>query len=171
MNMTMKMMTATNDGDDDDQARLRKQPRLFYPKLLDANVRRSRLIVRACVMRQFLVCLLALFLLLPCTARAEDYVITLKDQAFTPREIAIPADRKVTIKVRNLDHTSAVFQSWGLNRKLRIDARSEITVYLRELDPGRYEFYDGYARLFERPRRDTTFGFITVKEEGGRERL
>lgn len=122
-------------------------------------------------MRKFLVCVLALFLLLPGAARAEDYVITLKDHAFTPREITIPADRKVTIRVRNLDHTPAVFESWGLNRRLRIDPSSEITVYLRDLDPGRYEFYDGYARLFERSRRDTTFGFIRVSERGGRERL
>ena len=122
-------------------------------------------------MKIFLICVTALFLLLPGAARAEGYVITLKDHAFTPREIAIPADRKVTVTVRNLDATPAIFQSWGLNRTLRIDPSSEITVYLRDLDPGRYEFYDGYARLFERSRRDTTFGFITVRARVDRERL
>lgn len=115
-------------------------------------------------MRNCLAFVLALFVLLPGAARAEDYVITLKDHAFTPREITIPADRKVTIRVRNLDDSPAVFDSWGLNRRLRVDPHSAITVHLRDLDPGRYEFYDGYARLFEPSRRDTTFGFITVKD-------
>ncbi len=95
-------------------------------------------------------------LLLGGTAQAEDYVLTLKNHAFMPRELVLPAGQRVKITVRNQDATPAEFESSDLNREKVVAANSEINVFVGPLDPGHYGFFDDFHR-------DTTTGVIVAK--------
>jgi len=95
-------------------------------------------------------------LLLSTTVRAEDYVLTLKDNRFSPKELTIPANQKVKITVKNLDATPAEFESSDLNREKMVGANSEIIVFVGPLDAGSYGFFDDFHR-------DTTTGTIIAK--------
>lgn len=88
-------------------------------------------------------------------AHAEDYVLTLKDQQFAPKELQIPAGQKVKLIVKNLDATPAEFESTDLNREKFVTGHSEILVYIGPLDAGKYTYFNDIHR-------DTT-GVIIVK--------
>ncbi len=108
-------------------------------------------------MRRYkLLFLLTALILLPAAARADDYVLTLKDHKFSPQELALPANQKIKLTVKNMDATPAEFESADLNREKVVDANAEITVFLGPLDPGTYGYFDDFHR-------DTTTGKITVK--------
>jgi len=79
-------------------------------------------------------------------ARAEEYVLTIHNSAFTPKEITIPANQKVKLTVKNLDVTPAEFESADLNREKIVGAGSEIIVYVGPLDPGSYGFFNDFHR-------------------------
>ena len=95
-------------------------------------------------------------LVLGMPARAEDYVLTLKNHQFSPKELLIPAGQKVKITVRNQDPTPAEFESSDLNREKVISGSAEIVVFNGPLDAGRYSFFDDFHR-------ETTNGTIVVK--------
>ena len=109
-------------------------------------------------MKTPLICITAMAasLLLSGVARAEDYVITLKGNQFTPQQLVIPAKQRVKITVKNLDATPAEFESYELNREKVVSGHSEIVVFIGPLDPGSYGFFDDFHR-------DSTKGVITVK--------
>jgi len=90
------------------------------------------------------------------TVHAEDYVITIKNNQFSPNELSIPAGQKIKIIVKNQDATPAEFESYELNREKVVTANSEITVYIGPLNPGIYGYFDDFHR-------DTTKGTIIVK--------
>ena len=89
-------------------------------------------------------------------AHAEDYVITIKNNQFSPKELTIPAGQKVKIIVKNQDATPAEFESSDLNREKVVSANNEIIVFIGPLDPGSYGYFDDFHR-------DTTKGTIIVK--------
>jgi plastocyanin len=95
-------------------------------------------------------------LLFSAAAYAEDYVITIKGNQFSPKELVIPAGQKIKVTVKNLDATPAEFESFDLNREKVVSANSEIIVFVGPLDPGSYAYFDDFHR-------DTTKGTITVK--------
>lgn len=97
-----------------------------------------------------------IFALFSVAARAEDYVITLKDHQFAPQELTVPAGQKVKIIVRNQDATFAEFESSDLNREKVVAGNSEIFMYIGPLDAGRYGYFDDYHRT-------TTTGVIVAK--------
>ena len=99
---------------------------------------------------------LAAFLCDPTGARAQDYILTLKDHQFSPKELTIPAGQKIKITVKNLDTTPAEFESSDLNREKVVAANSEITVYVGPVDAGTYAYFDDFHH-------DTTTGSITAK--------
>ena len=43
----------------------------------------------------------SVFMLFSVSANAENYVITLKDHQFLPKELSIPSGQKVTINIKN----------------------------------------------------------------------
>ena|ERR1043165_2220676 len=90
--------------------------------------------------------LLALGASLPLAAQAQEYVLTLKDHQFTPREITIPAGEKIRLTVRNLDPTAAEFESNDLNREKVVVAKGEVGIFIGPLNPGRYEFFNDFHR-------------------------
>jgi hypothetical protein len=85
---------------------------------------------------------LAGFLALGATmARADDYVLTIKDHRFTPTEIKIPANKRVQITVVNEDPTPEEFESHQMKVEKVIPGKSKGVVRVGPLKPGRYPFF------------------------------
>jgi len=77
-------------------------------------------------------------------ARADDYVVTIKDHRFTPAEIKVPANQRVIITVVNEDATAEEFDSGALKVEKVVAAKSKATVRIGPLKPGRYPFIGEY---------------------------
>jgi heme/copper-type cytochrome/quinol oxidase subunit 2 len=77
-------------------------------------------------------------------AGADEFTLTIKNHTFEPKEIKIPADRKVKLLVVNQDATPAEFESKPLGREKLVAGKSTITVNLGPLKPGRYPFVEEY---------------------------
>jgi len=84
--------------------------------------------------------LLLIALLLPLTARAADYMLTIKDHQFQPTELTVPSGTKIKLIVENQDATPEEFDSHALNREKVIAGHSTATIYIGPLTPGRYPF-------------------------------
>ena len=95
-------------------------------------------------------------LLFSASAHAEEYVITLKGNQFSPKELIIPSGRKIKITVKNLDATPAEFESSDLNREKVVAANGDVIVFIGPLDAGRYGYFDDFHR-------DTTTGMIIAR--------
>jgi hypothetical protein len=74
-------------------------------------------------------------------ARADDYVLTIKDHQFTPTEIKIPANKRVQITVVNDDATPEEFESKEMKVEKVIPGKSKGVVRVGPLRPGRYPFF------------------------------
>jgi cupredoxin-like protein len=70
--------------------------------------------------------------------------VTMKDHRFQPAEIHAPANRPLTITVKNLDGAAIEFESVSLRVEKVIAAGSAGSVHVRALAPGRYEFFDDF---------------------------
>src|SRR5690242_8711344 len=77
-------------------------------------------------------------------ARADDYVLTIKDHRFTPEEIKVPADQRVMITVVNDDVTPEEFDSSALKVEKVVAGKSKGVVRIGPLKPGRYPFIGEY---------------------------
>lgn len=77
-------------------------------------------------------------------AAAEEFTLTIKDHAFAPKEITLPAGKKIKLLVVNKDATPAEFESKPLGREKVIPGNSTGTVNLGPLKPGRYAFVEEY---------------------------
>lgn len=99
---------------------------------------------------------LSTFLSISVAAHAEDYVLTLKNNQFSPKVLTIPAGRKIKITVKNQDATPAEFESSDMNREKVVGANSEIIIFIGPLDIGSYGYFDDFHR-------DTTTGTIIAK--------
>lgn len=82
----------------------------------------------------------------PAGAAEEPYAftITIRDHRFDPAEIRVPANRRLLITVVNEDEMSEEFESAGLKAEKVIAAKSQGTVRVGRLDPGRYAFIGEY---------------------------
>lgn len=99
---------------------------------------------------------LSAYLLLSAAAHAEEYVLTLKSNQFSPKVLTIPAGQKIKLTVKNQDATPAEFESGDLNREKMVAANSEITLFIGPLDAGSYGYFDDFHR-------DKTTGTIIAK--------
>ena len=79
-------------------------------------------------------------------ARCDDgtFVLSIKDHRFAPTELDIPAGKKVTLTVKNLDTTPEEFESIDMHREKVVAGGQEIIVYIGPLRPGRYEFFGDF---------------------------
>ncbi len=80
-------------------------------------------------------------------ARADDAVklsITIKDQKFDPAELHAPPGKTVEIQVKNLNPNVSEFESADLHFEKIVPAGSQAVVFVRPLQPGRYNFYDDF---------------------------
>jgi plastocyanin len=80
-------------------------------------------------------------------ARAADTTtlsITIKDHRFEPAELHAPAGQTIAIRVKNLNTIVSEFESSDLHFEKIVPVGSEGVVYVRPLDPGRYNFFDDF---------------------------
>jgi len=92
-------------------------------------------------------------------SRADDdtaYTITIQNHRFAPEQLELPAGKKITLTIKNLDAIPAEFESGDLNREKVVVGGSTITVFVGPLRPGSYEFFDDFNPA-------TTHGHIVVK--------
>lgn len=89
-------------------------------------------------------------------SQSGEYVLTLKDHKFSPAELEIPAGQKVKLVVKNLDATSAEFESHDLGREKVVAANGDITLFVGPLSAGKYSYFDDFHR-------ETTTGVVVVK--------
>ena len=81
------------------------------------------------------------------SVRAEDATtvsITLKDHRFQPAEPHAPANKPITIIVKNLDAAPAEFESNMLRVEKVVTPGNTISMQIRPLAPGRYRFFDDF---------------------------
>ena len=77
-------------------------------------------------------------------AAGDEFTLVIKNHAFDPKEITIPADKKIKLLVVNQDATPAEFESKPLSREKVIPGKSTGTVNLGPLKAGRYPFVEEY---------------------------
>ncbi len=80
--------------------------------------------------------------------RAEEsvYIITEKNKEFSPKELVIPADKKVKLLIKNLDSKVIEFESTDFNREKIIPANGEAVIYVGPLKSGTYHYFDDFNR-------------------------
>jgi hypothetical protein len=76
--------------------------------------------------------------------QSASVAISVKDHRFQPSQISVPANRPISIKVKNLDTAAMEFESVSLRVEKVIAAGSEGVVNVGSLAPGRYEFFDDF---------------------------
>ncbi len=79
--------------------------------------------------------------------RADEPVtlsLTLQDQKFHPAELHAPAGVPIVFRVKNLNPIVSEFESSDLHFEKIVPAGSEIVVYVRPQQPGRYTFFDDF---------------------------
>ena len=76
--------------------------------------------------------------------QSASVAISVKDHRFQPSQISAPANRPISIRVKNLDSAPMEFESTSLRVEKVIAAGSEGVVNVRALAPGRYEFFDDF---------------------------
>jgi hypothetical protein len=80
-------------------------------------------------------------------SRADNTVslsVTLKDHQFEPAELHAPAGKPIAIHVKNLNTIVSEFESGDLHFEKIVPVGSDAVVYVRPLQPGRYNFYDDF---------------------------
>jgi hypothetical protein len=76
--------------------------------------------------------------------QAASVSISVKGGRFVPSEIHAPANRALTISVKNLDGAAIEFESVSLRVEKIVAPGHEGAVRVRPLAAGRYEFFDDF---------------------------
>jgi len=80
-------------------------------------------------------------------ARAEQpalVAVAVKGHHFQPAQLHAPANRPLTLKVRNLDAAPMEFESVSLRVEKVVAPGSEGVINVRPLASGQYEFFDDF---------------------------
>ena len=87
-------------------------------------------------------------LLLAClVAHAADvpqFNLVIKDHAYQPAQLTVPANTKIKLIVENRDSTPEEFESTEFNREKIVLPHSTISVYVGPLKAGRYAFFGDF---------------------------
>ena len=80
------------------------------------------------------------------SASAADagYKITIKDHRFDPDVLEVPAGKKLSLTVINLDPTAEEFESHDLKREKIIAGKGQAVITIGPLKPGTYKFVGEY---------------------------
>jgi heme/copper-type cytochrome/quinol oxidase subunit 2 len=90
-------------------------------------------------------CTVAMLQVSPSRAQqATEVQVSYSKGQFQPSELRAPADKPVSIRVKNLDAKAMEFESKSLRVEKVVAANGEGVVNVRALKPGRYEFYDDF---------------------------
>jgi heme/copper-type cytochrome/quinol oxidase subunit 2 len=76
--------------------------------------------------------------------QATEVQVSYSNGQFQPSELRAPADKPITVRVKNLDTKAMEFESKSLRVEKVVAAKSEGVINVRALKPGRYEFYDDF---------------------------
>jgi heme/copper-type cytochrome/quinol oxidase subunit 2 len=91
------------------------------------------------------ICAIAMLPVSPSQAQqATEVQVSYSNGQFQPSELRAPADKPVTVRVKNLDAKAMEFESKSLRVEKVVAAKSEGVINVRALKPGRYEFYDDF---------------------------
>ena len=80
-------------------------------------------------------------------AMAEDtpqFEIVIKEHAFVPAVLEVPANKKIKLLVKNQDPTPEEFESYELNREKVIAGNSQAIIFIGPLEPGTYPFFGDF---------------------------
>lgn len=75
---------------------------------------------------------------------ADEIIITIKDHRFSPSEVKVPANKRVSITIVNDDPTPEEFESHPMKVEKVIAGKSKAVVRIGPLKPGRYTFVGEY---------------------------
>jgi hypothetical protein len=96
--------------------------------------------------------LLALALLAPlgALAQTQEFSLTIKNHRFVPRELTVPAGKRLKLVIDNQDPTPEEFESRALRLEKVIPGHGKGSVNVGPLKPGRYgfvgEFHESTAK-------------------------
>jgi hypothetical protein len=76
--------------------------------------------------------------------QAVEVRVTYSKGQFQPSGLSAPADKPITVHVKNLDDKAMEFESKSLRVEKVVAAGSDGIINVRALKPGRYEFYDDF---------------------------
>ena len=100
------------------------------------------------IIRKLILAALCAIAVLPITPswaqQATEIQLTYSKGQFQPSEVRAPADKPITVRVKNLDTKAMEFESKSLRVEKVVAANSEGVINVRALKPGRYEFYDDF---------------------------
>ena len=91
-------------------------------------------------MRTSLTIMVALSLLGPVAAQAEDYNLVLKDHRFDPAELTVPANTRIKLTIDNQDAAPEEFDSHDLRVEKVVPGGTKGFVWVGPLPAGEYEF-------------------------------
>ena len=91
----------------------------------------------------------------PASAQDTTLQITVENHRFSPSELRAPANKPIVITIRNNDATPMEFESVSLRVEKIVAPKSQGSVRIRALSPGRYEFFDDFNQ--------STRGTLTVQ--------
>lgn len=76
---------------------------------------------------------------------AQPFAISLKNGVVSPVELLVPANTMVKVTVSNDGDAAAEFESKPLHIEKPLAAGASVTLTLRNLGPGSYEFVDEFT--------------------------
>ena len=91
--------------------------------------------------------LISTICVVPLAVAAQDSTtlqITLQNRQFSPAQLQAPANKPIVIVIRNNDAAPMEFESIALRVEKIVPAKSQATIRVRALSPGRYEFFDDF---------------------------
>jgi plastocyanin len=89
-------------------------------------------------------------------AQDAEARLVIRDHRFEPKELTVPAGKKVKLVVENQDGTAEEFESYELNREKVVPPKGQVTLYVGPLKPGRYPFFGDFHK-------DTAQGVLIAK--------
>ncbi len=73
---------------------------------------------------------------------ANPIKVEMKNGQFNPATISIPANQKVELSVKNSETAEVEFESYQLNREVKIPAGDTASIFIGPLDAGTYPIFD-----------------------------
>lgn len=94
---------------------------------------------------------LALVVVLPPAdaQQGKEITITYRNKHFSPADVSAPGNTPLTLRIKNNDADPMEFESETLHFEKIVEGKSEATINLQPLKPGKYGFFDDYHATSE----------------------